>query len=66
MEEKIHRPGSQEAWVHASALCLSCCAALDCSIPPSLFQSTQQMRRLDHIKSRSSLAFHQTLELAAS
>lgn len=35
VEEKIHRPGSQETWVHAPALCLLCCAALDCSIPPS-------------------------------
>lgn len=34
--------------------------------PPALFLSTQQTRRLDHIKSRSRLASHQTLELAAS
>lgn len=51
--------------------CFSSMSVMLCNLGPihpplALFQSTQQTRRLDHIKSRSSLAFHQTLDLAAS
>ena len=63
---------NSQAWKSGDlGSCSSSMSVMLCSLgllhpPPALFLSTQQTRRLDHIKSRSRLASHQTLELAAS